>query len=278
MSQLYEKISDDLYMCVFDFFKKKNIAYVIHDKINSSLIGIDFGAYSDTKAPVSQLEKKLNANLKYIISTHSHYDHADGNYPWKLNRKNIQIIGGYSPDESAQVPFANQLIKDNQTLNFSSKVSIKFIHTPGHLKSSYCLLLNNKNLFTGDSLFNGSLAGIYNGNYKEYYQSMNKLKKISEKIDPLVLCGHDFTLQSLKFCYFLDQTNQTLLKMIKIANDKKIQNKLAVGISTLKEEMKYNPFLLCDSQYYKDYTKQEKGEDVFRSLLAIKETFKKMYL
>jgi hypothetical protein len=46
-----------------------------------------------------------------------------------------------------------------------------------------------------------------------------------------------------------------------------------VGISTLNDELQYNPFCRCDCSYYKKYTNSSKGEDVLKMLRAIRSSF-----
>lgn len=275
---IYELVNRNLFLFKYNKYNKNNIAYIIRDPLNRTLTGIDFGDFPSTKTFAEEVESKCNAKLKYLISTHSHYDHTDGNKDWKLYRgKSLQIIGGYSPDMKDTVPYADKLYKDNQIMRLSSYISIKMIYTPGHMKSSYCFYLNgklfdNSMLFTGDTLYVGSISKVYNGTYKEYYDSLKRIKSIEDK-KALIMCAHDFTYNNLKYCFFLDGNNEMLHKIAKRAYDNQKKNKLMVGISSLEEEIKYNPYLRCDDDYYKKYTNEKRGEKVLEMLRAIRNSF-----
>lgn len=278
-SNLYELINKNLFLFRYNKYKKDNIAYILHDPFTKTLTGIDFGDFAHTKKVTEMIERKYNSKLKYLISTHSHYDHTDGNKLWKKYRENtLQIIGGYSPDQNDTIPYADKLYKENQIISLSRNINIKLIYTPGHMKSSYCFylgknsLFNQSMLFTGDTLYVGSISKVYNGNYNEYYQSLLRIRNLKDK-SALIMCAHDFTHSNLKFCYFVDSSNETLHKIAARAYEKQKKNKLMVGISTLQEEIQYNPFLRCDNEFYKKYTNQRKGEKVLEMLRTIKTSF-----
>ena len=67
---------------------------------------------------------------------------------------------------------------------------IKVIHTPGHTEGGVCYLLND-NLFSGDTLFMGSVGrtDLFGGNFDKLSDSVkNKLFKLDDNIK--VYPGH----------------------------------------------------------------------------------------
>jgi glyoxylase-like metal-dependent hydrolase (beta-lactamase superfamily II) len=72
-------------------------------------------------------------------------------------------------------------------------VPIKFIYTPGHTPDSICLLVDNKKLLTGDTLFVGECGrtDLLGGNSRSMYDSLfNKLLKLNDAVE--VYPGHDY--------------------------------------------------------------------------------------
>jgi glyoxylase-like metal-dependent hydrolase (beta-lactamase superfamily II) len=72
-------------------------------------------------------------------------------------------------------------------------VPIKVIHTPGHTPDSICLLVDNKKLLTGDTLFVGECGRIdmAGGNSRNMYDSLfNKLLRLNDAVE--VYPGHDY--------------------------------------------------------------------------------------
>jgi glyoxylase-like metal-dependent hydrolase (beta-lactamase superfamily II) len=75
-------------------------------------------------------------------------------------------------------------------------VLIKVIYTPGHTPDSICLLVDNKKLLTGDTLFVGECGrtDLPGGNSESLYDSLfNKLLKLSDDVE--VYPGHDYGLK-----------------------------------------------------------------------------------
>jgi glyoxylase-like metal-dependent hydrolase (beta-lactamase superfamily II) len=72
-------------------------------------------------------------------------------------------------------------------------VPIKVIYTPGHTPDSICLLVDNKKLLTGDTLFVGECGrtDMTGGNSRSMYHSLfTKLLKLNDDVE--VYPGHDY--------------------------------------------------------------------------------------
>jgi glyoxylase-like metal-dependent hydrolase (beta-lactamase superfamily II) len=85
-------------------------------------------------------------------------------------------------------------IKDKYVLNFGENLIFKVIETKGHTNCSVCYLLNNENLFSGDTLFKNDFGryDLPTGDYSELKESLEQLIKLDPKIK--VYPGHgEFT-------------------------------------------------------------------------------------
>jgi hydroxyacylglutathione hydrolase len=72
-------------------------------------------------------------------------------------------------------------------------VPVKVIYTPGHTPDSICLLVDNKKLLTGDTLFVGECGrtDLLGGNSRSVYDSLfTKLLKLNDDVE--VYLGHDY--------------------------------------------------------------------------------------
>ena len=65
-----------------------NYTYLIHDKYNNKVIAVD----PPVVEPITSFLNKSNLNLDFILSTHHHADHVDGNLELK-KIYNCKIIG-----------------------------------------------------------------------------------------------------------------------------------------------------------------------------------------
>ena len=100
-------------------------------------------------------------SLRYILITHKHADHCDATadisraFPGAdivMHRSDVAAIGELG---RRALP-----IVDGDELPFGDAASIRMLHTPGHTDGSSCFLFRTT-LFTGDTLFAGSVGGIF---------------------------------------------------------------------------------------------------------------------
>ena len=210
-----------------------NYSYLIIDDNNNSACVVDPG---EAKPIVDYLKNK-NIKLKYILNTHHHFDHIGGNE--YLKKRFGSIVVGFKKDIN-RIPEIDVLLEDNQIWkaeNFEAKI----IHIPGHTTGHICFhFFQEKLIFTGDTLFSLGCGRIFEGTYKEMFESLNKIKSLPEETK--VYCGHEYTLSNLKFCIKYNPENQNLKKKAENIK-KKIDNGLPTIPSTIKDELECNIFL-----------------------------------
>ena len=80
--------------------------------------------------------------IKYVINTHSHYDHSQGNDKF------------HGAGKDKPVTFINcgagTKVRDGESLNLGD-LSLEFMQTPGHTADSICIKVKDK-LIIGDTL------------------------------------------------------------------------------------------------------------------------------
>ena len=210
-----------------------NYSYLIIDENKNDACVVD---PSEAKPIINFIEKE-NINLKYILNTHHHFDHIGGNI--ELKEKYDSIVVGYKYD-AERIPEINVLVEDNQIWkedNFEAKI----IHIPGHTTGHIAFyFFNEKIIFTGDTLFSLGCGKIFEGTYKEMFESLSKIKNLPE--DTKIYCGHEYTLQNSKFCIEHDLQNQDLQNKITKINEK-LKNNVPTIPSILKDEKECNIFL-----------------------------------
>jgi hydroxyacylglutathione hydrolase len=188
------------------FFKQvqqhgDNFSYILADESAKEAAIVD---PSFNSGEIIQILKANRFNLKYIINSHGHSDHTAGNLEigsifgakivaYKLSKVNHEVA-----------------VEDGDVLTVG-KVSIKIIHTPGHTMDSICLLIDNKKLLTGDTLFVGECGrtDLPGGSSKIMYDSLfNKLMKLNDATE--VYPGHDYGLKPWSTIGEEKRTNYTL--------------------------------------------------------------------
>ena len=220
---------------------KDNYSYIIIDKSSNDACVID---PSEAKPIINFIENN-KINLKYILNTHHHYDHVGGNL--ELKKKYNSNIVGFDGDKD-RIPEIDTFVIDNQIWkkdNFEAKIYHIPGHTTGHIAYHF---FKEKKIFTGDTLFSLGCGRIFEGTYKQMFDSLNKIKKLPK--DTEIYCGHEYTLQNSNFCIANDSKNLQLKdKIIKIKE--KLENGLPTIPTILDDEMQCNIFLKAkDVQYF----------------------------
>ena len=130
-------------------------------------------------------------HLQYILITHKHDDHCDATAEIYAAFPQAQIVM-HELDSHVIGTLANKAInvRDGEELPFGDDVKIRMLHTPGHTDGSSSFLFKST-LFTGDTLFAGSVGGAY-GEVTGYDDILNGVRsKIFTLPDDTVLMpGH----------------------------------------------------------------------------------------
>ena len=150
----------------------------------------------DSQRLISQIDK-LNAKPKFILLTHGHMDHVGGvidlvkkyNIPFYISKADEEYM---EKDDFVfgTLPKASGYLKDNVILKLGDEI-FNVLETPGHTKGGLCFFLNNDKVFTGDTLFNGSIGrtDFIGGSMSEIINSIKeKLLPLGDKVD--VYPGH----------------------------------------------------------------------------------------
>lgn len=160
----------------------QNFAYIIGDE-NTKISAIVDPAWEVDKILESCRESGLN--VAFVINTHSHHDHTEGN-ELVVKRTGAKVI----THERSPVR-KDKTVKDGDQIEIGS-LKMKVLYTPGHCPDHICLLINGK-LLTGDTLFVGECGrtDLAGGNSGDLYDSLTQ--KILTLEDPVeVYPGHDY--------------------------------------------------------------------------------------
>ena len=101
--------------------------------------------------PYVEMAKKRNAKIKYVFLTHFHADFVSGHLDL-AEKTGATIV--YGP--TAEPKFKAHIAHDGEELKVG-KITIKFLHTPGHTLESTTYLLKDEHgkdyaIFSGDTL------------------------------------------------------------------------------------------------------------------------------
>ena len=228
-----------------------NYSYLIIDEKTNYACVVD----PSEAEPITNFINNKNIKLKFILNTHHHYDHVGGNSD--LKKKFGAKVVGFKNDKH-RIPNIDILLEDNKIWK-ESVFEAKIIHIPGHTSGHICFyFMNDKIVFTGDTLFSLGCGRIFEGTYKQMYDSLIKLKNLPK--DTKIYCGHEYTLKNSMFCSKYDKDNKNLEKKIFEINDK-LKKNLPTIPSTIGEELSCNIFLRAKN--LEDFSKLRDLKDNF---------------
>lgn len=160
-----------------------NFTYVIGDE------EVDEAAVIDPSWDLERVFEVLKKNgwdAKYVINTHSHFDHVLG------NEQVAKVTGARIIQHQASQLEKDLTVSEDDTISIGD-IRLRVVHTPGHSKDSICLILDDKLVFTGDTLFVGACGRVDlpGSDPREMYHSLfDKVSKFDEKL--VVYPGHDY--------------------------------------------------------------------------------------
>jgi glyoxylase-like metal-dependent hydrolase (beta-lactamase superfamily II)/rhodanese-related sulfurtransferase len=130
---------------------KRCLSYVIIS--DHEALVVDPARYIDWYTSLAQAQQ---AQITRVIDTHLHADHLSGGPG--LTRA-LGIPYHIRLDDAAGARFSYHSVDDGAYLALgSSVVEIIALHTPGHTPGSTSILVNDRYLLTGDTLFVGSIG------------------------------------------------------------------------------------------------------------------------
>ena len=173
-------------------------AYVVWNSTHSFVI--DPGGGSDR---IIDIIKSNDLSPSAILNTHAHVDHIGaistlvqfGQYPFYLHQDEIELLNSANEYTilfgipNIDIPMVDSILDKSVKLNFSG-YEVEVIETPGHTVGGVSYLIDD-HLFTGDTLFSGSIGrtDLPGGDLDILLHSIhNKLMSLDESI--VVHAGH----------------------------------------------------------------------------------------
>lgn len=159
-----------------------NFTYVVADEDSGDAAIIDPSWDLDE---ILNMLKKKSWKAKYIINTHTHFDHVLG------NDQIVAITGAKIIQHENSKLGKDMAVRDGDIIEVGS-IKLKVIYTPGHSEDSMCLVMDNI-LFTGDTLFVGNCGrtDLPGSDPEEMYHSLfDRLAKLDEKL--VIYPGHNY--------------------------------------------------------------------------------------
>ena len=128
-------------------------AYLVADEPGGRAVLIDSGAPPE---PLLEAIEKHGVTPEKLLLTHHHHDHVAENHVYK-ERFEVEILA--HPFEAQRLADVDRAIEPGEVMEIGG-LRIDGIHTPGHTAGMLSFRVNDTEVFTGDTLFKGSVGGV----------------------------------------------------------------------------------------------------------------------
>jgi glyoxylase-like metal-dependent hydrolase (beta-lactamase superfamily II) len=174
--------------------------YILGDEKTKDAVVIDPGE------DFEEIDKQLKAStlkVKYIVLTHGHFDHTGALARLRestgaeilIHAEDASMLsssGQAQPfliDSGAEPCAADRTLKEGDRIQFGD-IALEVLHTPGHTPGGISLV-TDKMIFTGDTLFCGSVGrtDLTGGSLRKLIDSI-RTKLLTRGDDYLICPGH----------------------------------------------------------------------------------------
>jgi len=165
-----------------------NYSYLVVDKASGDALIID-PSWEIKK--IDMAIENLSVNLKYILLTHSHFDHVNL-VPELLQKYNTEVFMSSNEIEYYGFRCGNLNAVHNNEQIFLGSTKVVCLLTPGHTSGSTSYLIDN-HLFTGDFLFIEG-CGICSCEGSSTQDMFNSIQRVRNELAPdtLIYPAHSY--------------------------------------------------------------------------------------
>jgi hydroxyacylglutathione hydrolase len=152
--------------------------YVVADELGGHAVLIDAGG------PVGPLLDELHRGqltLTHVLLTHHHHDHVAELEAVLERHPGTPVL--IHPLERGEVRAATGTMEAGRPIE-SGALTIEPLHTPGHTAGMLSLIVNGTDVFTGDTLFKGSVGGVRAPGHTTYGDLKSSIMDTLLKLPP----------------------------------------------------------------------------------------------
>ncbi|CAI9091918.1 OLC1v1027038C1 [Oldenlandia corymbosa var. corymbosa] len=246
-----------------------NYSYLIVDEVSRE------GAVVDPVEPqkVVDVAEENWVDLKSVLTTHHHWDHAGGNEEMKKLVPKIKIHGGIYDNVAA----CTHPVRDGDKLLIGVDTFVTCLLTPCHTRGHISYYATGKQgeepaVFTGDTMFVAGCGKFMEGTAVQMHESLCNILGALPK-STRVYCGHEYTVKNLQFASEIEPENSRIIEKLKWAKHQRSAGRPTVP-STIKEEWETNPFLRVDNPEIQKKVGTESPVEALQELRQRKDNWK----
>lgn len=193
--------------------------------------------------PVTEALREAGRTLTDILITHHHADHTGGVAGLLRAFPQARVVGPAS--ELKRIPSLTLGVREGEEVAVAGRTA-RVIEVPGHTQGHIAFFFpqgEEGDLFSGDTLFGGSIGYLFEGSPAQMFASMQKLRALPG--GARIWCAHEYTRTTLAEALGLDPGNPALAARLRAFDGRSGAARCTVPLS-LAEEWATNPFFRWD--------------------------------
>uniref|UniRef100_A0A672P7C2 Hydroxyacylglutathione hydrolase, mitochondrial n=2 Tax=Sinocyclocheilus grahami TaxID=75366 RepID=A0A672P7C2_SINGR len=207
-----------------------------------------------------------------ILIKSTHRDHAGGNEKLVKLMPGLTVYGG-----DVRVGALTQKVTHHNTFKVGS-LNVKCLSMPCHTSGHICYFVTKENsteppaVFTGDTLFVAGCGKFFEGTADEMYKA---LIEVLGRLPPetRVYCGHEYTINNLKFTRHVEPNNEAIQKKLTWAKEKYVNREPTIP-STVEDEFTFNPFMRVREKSVQEHAGTSDPIEAMRRIRKEKDGFR----
>ncbi len=157
-----------------------NFVYLAVDEKSREALVVDSGWETE---PIVSAATELGAKVKFAVASHGHFDHTT-TLRELAERTGAKLVAHQDSPLDCDVR-----VSDGTELKVGGS-RMQVMHTPGHTEDSICLY-DGRNVFTGDTLFVGTIGRFEKATSESMYNSLYEvLRRLPDST--ILYPGHDY--------------------------------------------------------------------------------------
>jgi hydroxyacylglutathione hydrolase len=237
-----------------------NYVFVLEDEGSTSTAVVDPG---DARPVLAHLQRG-GRRLRAILVTHFHSDHVGGVRALLEEFPGIPVIA--SVREKGRSPGQTRWVSEDDEI-LAAGARARVLEVPGHTRGHVAYFFPDEagdggDLFSGDTIFGGTVGNIFEGTPTDMFQSVQKIRALP--IGARIWCAHEYTLQYVREATRIDPENARLQERLRRLE---AAPRAAPTVPLLlEEERATNPFFRWDDAALCAHLGTPPGEATFQRL------------
>ncbi len=206
------------------------------------------------------------SDLKLIVVTHMHPDHAGG------NKTIVEATGATitAPQEVEKLSPIDRIVGNGDSVSLGDWTA-RVIDVSGHTNGHIAFYLAEADMaFVGDSVFALGCGRMFEGEPEQFWNSLDRIRQLPD--NTMLYCAHEYTQANAKFALHADPDNTELKLYANRIDEKRAKGEPTVP-TILSRELETNPFLRADKAYMRDRWGGNSPSETFAALRAAKDNF-----